>query len=224
MTFPVREIVEAFEQETGHTVRLSLGSSGNFYGQIVNGAPFDVFLSADRNYPEELRAAGVIAAGSFEIYAEGRLVLWTRADSDLDLETLGMDAMLDPSVRRIAIANPTLAPYGRAAVAAMEREGVYDRVASKIVRGDNVSQAAQFVSSGAADIGILAMSLARSEVMAEGRSWQVPSQLHQPIEQAMVILERAERSGHLTAAREFRDMVRGPLGRTILAKYGLSVP
>ena len=224
MSYPILEIVERFERETGHTILLTRGSSGNFYGQITNGAPFDVFLSADREYPAELQRAGLVEPGSLEIYAVGRIVLWVGADSVLRNEISGMESLMDSRVRRIAIANSRLAPYGAAAVAAMQHYGVYDQVASKIVQGDNIAQAAQFVSSGAADVGVLALSMARSEAMDDGSYWEIPDEAHRPIEQAMVILSRARDAEHYAAARAFRDMVRGPVGRTILERYGFSVP
>ena len=224
MNYPIREIVAEFERETGHTVALQIGSSGNFYGQISNGAPYDLLLSADRDYAARLETDGVIEPGSLEVYAVGRLVLWVRDDSELRSEIRDMDSLLDTRVRWIAIANPRLAPYGEAAVAAMQHYGVYDQVRSKIVQGDNIAQAAQFASLGAADVGVLALSLARGEAMDDGFFWQIPDDTHLPIEQAMVILRQARDAGHLGAARQFRDMVRGPVGRTILERYGFSVP
>ncbi len=224
MSHPVEEIIEVFERETGHNVRLTLGSSGNFYGQIVNGAPFDLFLSADRNYVARLAAEGLVEPGSLELYAVGRIVVWTRADSGFAPENNGMATLLDPAVRRIAIANPRLAPYGMAAMDAMDFYAVYDSVASRLVRGDNISQAAQFVSSGAAEIGILALSQARAETMSDGVYWEVPAEAHNPIEQGMAIIARARETGHLDAVRAFRNTLRGPVGRSILEKYGFSVP
>ena len=224
MSHPVEEIIDVFERETGHTVRLTLGSSGNFYGQIVNGAPFDVFLSADRNYVDRLATEGLVEPGSLELYAVGRIVVWTRADSGFAPEENGMATLLDPGVRHIAIANPRLAPYGMAAMDAMNYYAVYNGVASRLVRGDNISQAAQFVFSGAAQIGILALSQARAEAMNDGVYWEVPAEAHNPIEQAMAIVARAREPGHLDAVRAFRNAVRGSLGRSILEKYGFSVP
>lgn len=221
---PIEEIIEVFERETGHTVRLTLGSSGNFYGQIVNGAPFDVFLSADRNYVERLGAEGLAVSGSLELYAVGRIVVWARADSGLAPEINGMATLLDPAVRRIAIANPRLAPYGMAAVDAMEYYAVYGDAASRLVRGDNISQTAQFVSSGAAEVGILALSQARAETMSDGVYWEVPAEAHNPIEQGMAILSRTRGAGHFDAVQAFRNTLRGAVGRSIFEKFGFSVP
>ncbi len=224
MNHPLEEIIAVFERESGHTVRLTLGSSGNFYGQIANGAPFDVFLSADREYVEALDRRNLVEPGSVEIYAVGRLAVWVRADSSLEPETEGMATLDDPSVNRIAIANPRLAPYGRAAIEAMRRFGVHDRVADKLVHGDNVSQAAQFAMTGGADVGILALSLARADVMREGRYWLIPADAHAPIEQGMAILRRERSSARQDAAVTFRNMVRGPVGRSVLERYGFTVP
>src|SRR5262249_43102768 len=126
LNFAIKEIIQQFERETGHKLRLTLGSSGNFYAQIVNGAPFDVFLSADLNYPRQLEKSGYAVPGTTFIYAVGGIALWVPKSSKIKLEALGMRALLEPSVRKIAIANPEFAPYGRAAVAAMQKAGVYD--------------------------------------------------------------------------------------------------
>ena len=127
-------VAERFEQETGRKVTVTFGSSGNFYAQIQNGAPFDLFLSADVGYPRRLESSGVAERGSLVEYARGRLVLWTRRDSGIDLAG-GLKTLVDPKVRRIAVANPEHAPYGRAAVAAMQAEGVYSAVRGKLVMG-----------------------------------------------------------------------------------------
>ena len=159
LNFAFKELVAVFEKQTGHHVKLSLGSSGNFYSQIQNGAPFDLYFSADIRYPQKLEEAGYAVPGSVYRYAIGRIVLWVPTKSPVDVDKLGMDALLDPSIRKIAIANPKHAPYGRAAVAAMEHFKVYDRVKDRLVLGENISQAAQYVESGASDIGIIALSL-----------------------------------------------------------------
>lgn len=224
MSPAVREIIAVFERETGHRVRLSLGSSGNFYGQITNGAPFDVFLSADRDYVDRLDRDGLVESGSLATYALGRLVVWARADSGLRPGTDRMDTLLNATAGRVAIANPRLAPYGRAAIEAMDAFGVHDRVASKIIQGENISQAAQFVSSGAADVGILALSLARSDAMQDGVYWLIPVEAHTPIAQGMAILSRAQSEGRYPQAEAFWNTVRGSEGRAILEKYGFSVP
>jgi len=220
-----KEFIGDFEKRTGHTVKLSLGSSGNFHAQIKNGAPFDVFLSADLNYVRELEKAGLTEAGSSFVYAIGRVVLWVPQNSPLDVRTLGMRALLQPQVRRIAIANPEHAPYGRAAVSAMEKAGVYSAARSKLVLGENISQAAQFVQSGSADIGVIALSLALTDTMkSSGSYWEIPIDSYPTIEQGAALLTQARRAGHLAAAREFLDALRSTTGRAILQRYGFSLP
>lgn len=217
LNFAIKEIIQQFEGDTGHKVQLTLGSSGNFYAQIVNGAPFDVFLSADLNYPRQLEKAGRAVPGTTFIYAVGGIALWVPKSSKIKLEALGMRALLEPSVRKIAIANPEYAPYGRAAVAAMQKAGVYDLVKSKLVLGENISQAAQFVQSGAADVGIIALSIAMSEPMQRtGTYWPVPRASYPPLEQGAVLLKRAG-----PAAKAFHERLRGVEARKIFAKYGL---
>jgi molybdate transport system substrate-binding protein len=220
-----KEFIADFEKRTGHTVKLSLGSSGNFNAQIKNGAPFDVFLSADSNYVRDLEKASLTEAGSSFVYAIGRIVLWVPRNSTLDVRALEMKALLQPQARRIAIANPDHAPYGRAAVSAMEKAGVYAAAKSKLVLGENISQTAQFVQSGSADIGIIALSLALADTMkSSGTYWEIPVDSYPLMEQSAVILAQARRAGHLTAAREFLDGLRGTTGRAILQRYGFSLP
>jgi len=221
----VKELIAGFEKRTGHTVKLSLGSSGNFHTQIRNGAPFDVLLSADLRYVQDLEKSGLTEPGSSYTYAIGRIVIWAPRSSPLDLRSLGMKALLDRQIRKIAIANPEHAPYGRAAVAAMEKAGVYAFAKGRLVLGENISQTAQFVQSGAADIGIVALSLAMAEPMkSQGKYWEIPLDYYPRMEQGAVILKQATRSGHAAAAREFVAELRGPQGRAILQKYGFSIP
>lgn len=220
-----REIIADFEKRTGHTVKLTLGSSGNFHAQIKNGAPFDVFLSADMNYVRDLEKAGLAEPDTASIYAIGRIVLWAPRNSRIDIEELGMKALLLPEVRKIAIANPDHAPYGRAAVSAMESAGVYNAVKGKLVLGENISQTAQFVQSRAADVGILALSVALTDPLkAQGKSWQIPLDSYPQMEQGAVILKQAQRAGHAAAARAFLETLRGPQGRAVLQRYGFSLP
>lgn len=204
------------------TLQVSYGSSGNFYAQIENGAPFDLFFSADIDYPRRLVQAGHAPEDSVRPYAVGRLVVWVRDDSSIDVERLGMDALALPSIRRVSIANPEHAPYGRAAVAAMRHAGLYDALADRLVLGENVSQALQFVESGAADIGIVALSLALAPtVVDDGRYVLVPQDAHPLIEQGAVVLDRA---ADRAAATRFLDFVLGPDGRATLERYGFVLP
>jgi len=221
LNFVFRELAAEYEKSTGDHVRLSLGSSGNFYAQIQNGAPFDLYFSADIAYPRKLEEAGLTVPGSLYQYAVGRIVLWAGKDSHLDLAK-GLDVLLVPTIKKIAIANPKHAPYGRAAVAAMEHAQVYDRVKDKLVLGENISQAAQFVESGAADVGIIAMSLALAPPMqAAGRYWEIPADAHPPIEQGAVILKGAKNQER---AKAFLSFVQGADGQTMMKRYGFVVP
>jgi molybdate transport system substrate-binding protein len=204
LSFPIKEIISQFEQRTGHTVKLTLGSSGNFQAQIANGAPFDVYLSADVDYVRQLERAGLVEPDSLYVYAEGRLVIWVRNGSPIDVQRLGIDSLLQPAAKRISITNPDVAPYGRAAVAALRHYNIYDRVASRLVLGENIAQAAQFLSSGAADIGIIAHSIALSDPMrSAGTYWEIPADAHPRLDQGMAILKQARKAGHLDAATTF---------------------
>ena len=166
LTYAIRDIAARFEKETGHKVDVIIGSSGNFYMQIHNGAPFDLFFSADIQYPQKLESAGLAEKGSLYLYAIGRIVLWVPNNSKLDISK-GLSALLDPSVHKIAIANPAHAPYGQAAVAALKSEKLYDKLSDKLVLGENISQAAQFVQPGNADAGIAALSLVSAPAMED---------------------------------------------------------
>jgi molybdate transport system substrate-binding protein len=181
-------IATRFEHETGQRVRLTFGSSGNFATQLENGAPFDLFFSADVDYALRLEHAGIGERGSVYRYALGRIVLWTRNDSGIDVSR-GLAAVADPRARHVAIANPLHAPYGRAAVAALQHERLYDNVRGKFVLGESVSQAAQFVQSGNAEAGIIALSVARAPaLLAAGSYWEIPASFHPPIEQAAIVV------------------------------------
>lgn len=197
------------------------GSSGSFFAQIENGAPYDLFLSADADYPRRLAAKG-LADGPPFLYAVGRIAVWVPASSRLDVGALGLRALLDPSIRSVAIANPRHAPYGRAAESAMKSLGVHDGAKSKLVLGENVAQAAQFARSGAADAGVVALSLALSpEMRAAGRFAEVPFDTYPRMEQGGIVLAGARDTA---AARAVRDVLLGAPGRTVLARYGFFLP
>jgi len=217
----MEELSKQFETKTGTKVDVTTGSSGNFFAQIQNGAPFDVFFSADIEYPRKLEAAGFAEPGALFEYAVGRIVIWAPAESPIDIANRGWDALLDARVQRIAIANPAHAPYGRAAVSALQRAGIYERVKAKLVYGENISQAAQFVQSGNAQAGIIAGSLALSPEMKAGKMWEIPAEMHSPIEQGAVVLKKA---GSKIGARAFLDFVKSAEGRAILEKFGFTVP
>ena len=221
LNFVFRELVAEYEKSTGDRVRLSLGSSGNFYAQIQNGAPFDLYFSADIAYPRKLEEAGLTVPGSLYPYAVGRIVLWAGKDSRLDLSK-GLEILREPTIKKVAIANPKHAPYGRAAVAAMEQAQVYDRVKDKLVLGENISQAAQFVESGAADVGIIALSLAlASPMQAAGHYWEIPADAHPRIEQGAVILMGGKNQ---EGAKAFLSFIRGAQGQAMMKHYGFLAP
>jgi molybdate transport system substrate-binding protein len=220
LQFAMEEIAERYQKETGKTVKPIYGSSGNFFQQIQNGAPFDLFFSANIDYPRKLEAAGLTLPGSYYSYARGKIVLWVPSASKLDLGS-GMKILLDPSVKKIAIANPEHAPYGQAAVAALNHEDLYARVKDKFVTGENISQTASFVVSGAADVGIVALSLALSPNMKEkGRYAEIPAGDYPPIAQACVVLKSSK---HQEAAKQFVSFVQTAEIRELLKSYGFDV-
>ena len=221
LTYAMNEIAANFQKATGCTVRLSMGSSGNFLSQIENGAPFDVFFSADIAYPKKLEAEGLAAPGSTYLYAIGKIVLWTRKDSRVDIGK-GFAALRDPAVQKIAIANPQHAPYGRAAEEALRRSGVYEAVKDRLVLGENISQTAEFVESGNADAGILALSLVLSPAMKDkGRVWNIPENLYTPIQQGAVVVRAA---ANPQSARQFLDYIMMPATAALLERYGFALP
>src|SRR6201987_2893151 len=220
LQFVMKEISARFEKEGRESVKLAYGSSGNFFQQIQNGAPFDLFFSANLDYARRLEAAGLTDPGSLYEYATGKIVIWVPSDSKLDLKR-GVQALLDPSVHKIAIANPEHAPYGQAAVAAMKKENVYERLAGKFVLGENISQTAAFVLSGSADVGIVALSLALSPNMkGKGRYAEVPVADYPPIEQACVVVRASQKK---EAVRAFLEFVKPPRIPDVLRSYGFVV-
>jgi molybdate transport system substrate-binding protein len=201
---------------------INYGSSGNFFAQIRNGAPFDLYLSADAEYPRKLAGDGLALDDDTFPYAIGRVVVWVPESSPVDVGKLGIDSLLAPSIRKIAIANPRHAPYGKAAVAALKSLGVYDKAESRLVLGDNIAQTAQFVQSGAADIGVIALSLVLGpEMKAQGRYWEIPLDAYPEMKQAGMILKRTAKAGE---ARVFRDFLVSGHGRAVLKQYGFSLP
>jgi molybdate transport system substrate-binding protein len=221
LTYAMNEIAANFEKATGCTVRLSMGSSGNFLTQIENGAPFDVFFSADIAYPKKLEAEGLAAPGTTYLYAIGKIVLWTRKDSRVDVSK-GFSVLRDPAVQKIAIANPEHAPYGRAAEEALRQSGNYDAVKNRLVLGENISQAAEFVESGNADAGIVALSLVLSPAMKDkGRAWSIPENLYTPIQQGAVVVRAA---ANPQGALQFLDYIKMPATAALLERFGFVLP
>jgi molybdate transport system substrate-binding protein len=203
-------------------VKVTYGASGNFFAQLSHRAPFDMFLSADMEYPRKLMETGLADESSAFVYAVGHLVLWVPNSSPLDLDKFGVRAVLDPSVKKLAIANPRHAPYGRAAEAALKKLGLYDAVVDRLVFGENIAQTAHFVETGAADAGLLALSLALAPAMRpKGRSCNVPLDAYPRLEQGGVVLSWAADRG---AADAFRDFLAGAAGKAVLRRYGFSLP
>lgn len=218
----LKDIADSFEKLTGVKVRLSFGASGALTQQIQNGAPFDVFFSADMDYPRQLIASGNADGASLYEYAVGKLVLWVPADSPLDVEHQGMNILLDPAVKKIAIANPQHAPYGRAAVAALKHAGIYDRVADRLVMGENVSQAAQFAESGNAQAGFVALAHALAPAMqGKGRYWEVPAEDYPPLAQGVVVISN---SRHKSEAAKFLEYIKTKAAGDVLREYGFTLP
>jgi molybdate transport system substrate-binding protein len=220
LQFAMQDIVGQFQSQTGKNVRVIYGSSGNFFQQVQNGAPFDMFFSANLDYPKKLEAAGLIEPGSYYQYGRGKIVIWVPNGSKINVKS-GLTVLLEADVRKIAIANPQHAPYGQAAIAAMQKADVYEKVKEKFVLGENLSQTASFVMSGAADVGIVALSLALSPNMkGKGDYAIVPEDLHPPIEQACVILRAAKNKN---TAEQFLAFVKtGAIG-ALLRNYGFDV-
>ena len=200
-------------------VTVSYGSSGTFYAQLLNQAPFDLFLSADLQYPNELVARGLTLPQTAFTYAVGRLVVWAPAASPLEIDRDGLQALTAASIAHVAIANPEHAPYGRAAVAAMQSAGVSDRLRPKLVFGENVAQAMQFAQSGAADAAIVALSLALAPNVKGGRVFEIPPTTYPRMDQGGVILRWA---ADPDAARALRGFLLSADGRAILERSGFS--
>jgi molybdate transport system substrate-binding protein len=221
LKFAMTELAVQFEKQSGAKLDVTYGSSGNFLTQIQNGAPFDLFFSAESEYPKKLEAAGLTEPGTLREYAVGHIVIWIPSDSQINAAKDGWKSLLDQRVKKIAIANPEHAPYGRAAVAATKKAGIYEQVKDKLVYGENISQAAEFVQSGNAQAGIVALSLTMSPAMKNGNKWEIPADSYPPIKQAVVLLKA---SRNKDAARRFLDFVSGPQGREVLQRFGFTVP
>ncbi len=201
-------------------IRHSSGSSGNFFAQIKAGAPFDVFLSADVDYPRALVAAGLADGNSLTPYALGRIVLWSRDDRLAVQQGLAM--LRAPGIRKIAIANPEHAPYGRAAREALQQSGLWPAVQARLVLGENISQAFQFAQTGNADVGIVALSLVLSaQMQGKGHYHLIPAERHKPLLQAAVITQRG--AANPWAAR-YMEFLRSAEARAVFERYGFVLP
>lgn len=214
-TEPAKAIAAAFEKKTGHKAVMSFGPSGAFYAQIQQGAPFEVFLSADAERPARLEAEGFGVAKTRFVYAYGALVLWSARPGLIDptgqvLKTGRFD--------HIAIADPASAPYGTAAIAVMKRLGVHDTLAPKIVKGASIAQAYTFVDTGAAELGFVALS--QVNIRPGGSRWIVPKSFYSPIDQQVILLKSGAKD---PAARAYLDFLKTPQARAIITSYGYEV-
>jgi molybdate transport system substrate-binding protein len=217
---PARRLAEEFAQRTGHRLVISSGSTGKFYAQIRSGAPFDVLLSADDQTPRRMEQENLSVSGSRFTYALGKLVLWSAKPGMVDNDG---EVLRKAAFKRIAIANPRLAPYGAAAQQTMERLGVWVALQGRLVQGENIAQAFQFVSSGNAELGFVALSqiLEEERKGSAGSHWLVPQSLYSPIRQDAVLLSRA--AGN-PAARALLDYVRSGPARDLIRTYGYDLP
>jgi molybdate transport system substrate-binding protein len=221
LQYALQDLSGKFEKATGISLQVTYGSSGNFATQIQSGAPFDVYLSADVQYPEKLLEEGLAEPGSLYRYAVGTLVIWAPNGSKLDLNE-GLSSLTNSAIQKIAIANPQHAPYGRAAIAAFKSAGIYEQIEHKLVFGENISQAAQFLESGNADAGLIALSLAISPMMkSRGHFVEVPKDSYAAIEQAAVIVRSSKQK---EAAGKFLAYLRSTDARAVLRSYGFSDP
>lgn len=222
LSFAMGEICKAFEKANpAIEVNVSYGSSGNFYAQIKQGAPFDVFFSADASYPARLEEEGFAIKGRRHLYAIGKIVLWIPKKSALN-PSKGLGIALEPEIKKLAIANPKHAPYGRAAEEALRYYGIWEKIHDKLVFGENISQAAQFVQTGAADAGIIALSLAISPKMIhDGKYGTIPAESYSVLEQVYTVLQRGkDKSG----VKTFLEFVQGEKAKRILSDYGFVLP
>jgi molybdate transport system substrate-binding protein len=218
----LKEISDNYEKKTGVKIKLSFGASGALTQQIQNGAPFDIFFSADMDYPRQLANSGNADAATLYQYAVGRLVLWVPSDSPLDVEHKGFSILLDPSVKKISIANPQHAPYGRAAVAALKHENLYDKISDRLVMGENISQAAQFVESGNAQAGFVALAHAAApQMQGKGKYWEVPAGDYPPLAQGVVVLAKSQ---HKKEASDFLAYFKTKGVSEVLKRYGFTLP
>ncbi|MCI3132031.1 molybdate ABC transporter substrate-binding protein [Phenylobacterium aquaticum] len=214
-TEPAKEIAAKFEARTGHKASLSFGSSGQFYAQIANGAPFEVFLSADVERPQKAEADGLAVPGTRFSYATGRLVLWSRTPGLVDAKGA---VLAKGGFQKIAIADPKAAPYGLAAVETLKKLGLYDQLTPKLVTGTSITQTYQFIDTGAAELGFVALSQVVNR--PDGSRWLVPVADHTPIDQQAVLLKTGADN---PAAKAFLQFLKGPEAKTTIRRYGYEV-
>ncbi|WP_342247268.1 molybdate ABC transporter substrate-binding protein [Pseudomonas sp. OTU5201] len=214
-TAPIQAIAKDFEKDTGHKLVAAYGATGQFYTQIKNGAPFEVFLSADDTTPAKLEKEGESMPGSRFTYAIGTLVLWSAQDGYVDAQG---DVLKTGQYKHLSIANPKTAPYGLAATQVLEKLGLTKTVAPKLVEGQNITQALQFVSSGNAELGFVALSqVYKDGKITSGSAWIVPAEMHEPIRQDALILKKGETN---PAAKALVDYLKGPKAAEVIKSYG----
>lgn len=214
-TAPMQQIAALFEKDTGHKAQLAFGATGKFYAQIANGAPFEVLLAADDETPARLEKEGLGVAGSHFTYAIGKLVLWS---ANADLVDAGGAVLKTGGFKHLALANPKTAPYGAAAVEAMRKLGVLPALESRFVQGDNITQAQQFVASGNAELGFVALSqVFKDGKLSSGSMWVVPANLYEPIRQDAVLLAKGKDK---PAPAALLNYLKGEKARAIIKSYG----
>lgn len=210
----LNEISAAFKKETGHTLIISSGASGKFFSQIREGAPFEVFLSADPEHPKKLLEQNLAVKGTDFIYAVGKLVLWSSKENFVDPQG---KVLQSTSLQHIAIANPELAPYGKATQEFLERKGLWTSLRPKMVVGENIAQTFHFVSTGNADLGFIAYSQIKDTPSLKGSYWIVPQDLYKPLQQVALLLKTGDNNA---AAKRFLDFLKSKEAKSIIAKFG----
>ncbi len=215
---PARQIVAEFEQATGHKAVVATGATGKLYAQIINGAPFEMLLSADEETPAKLEKEGHVHARTHFTYAIGRLVLWSPRPGVVDGEG---GVLKNGDFRHLALANPKVAPYGQAAVEAMKAQGTYDRLSPRFVLGENIAQTHQFIASGNAELGFVALSQVQANGRIEGSAWIVPATMHRPIRQDAVMLAKGRDN---PAAAAFAAFLKGEKAKATIRAFGYDLP
>lgn len=219
LKFAMDEIVTGFRKANpAEEISVIYGSAGKFHTQISQGAPYDLYFSADIAFPRQLAAKG-LAASDIRPYAVGRIVLWS---AEMDASKMTLESLMDPKITRIAIANPKHAPYGRRAEEALRASGLWEKLEPKLVFGEDMIQVMQFVQTGNAQVGIIALSFAvNPELASKGGYWLIPAELHEPLEQAYIITKHAEGN---ELAKRFADHMSTTPVRSVMIKYGFVLP
>jgi molybdate transport system substrate-binding protein len=216
LNYVFKEIGALWEKETGNKVTFNFGSTGQLAQQIERGAPVDLFAAANKSFVEDLDKKGLIVSNTKALYGRGRITVWTREDSKLNLKDIR--ELTKPEYKRIAIANPDHAPYGMAAREAFQTAGIWDAIKPKLVLGENIRQTQQYVQTGNVDVGIIALSLSVSQ---PGKWELIPENLHKPIDQMLAVVKKSK---HQTQAKQFAQYINGSKGRPLMKKYGFVLP